>query len=95
MDQESAHKRLAFDNLLSSLASNSTTGLFVGFSAGLLLCGRHKFSKYAAIGAGIGAGIAYREGAAEFNRIAHREQRVHNWVNNGQDDFNERKEKVL
>ena len=68
--------------------------MVLGLTFGLLICGKHKFSKFAALGGGIGGGYAYRECASEFNKIAHREQRVHAWVNEGKDDFQARMDQV-
>ena len=60
----------------------------------MLVCGKNKFSKFAALGAGIGGGIALRECASEFNKIAHREQRVQAWITEGKDDFQARFEQA-
>jgi hypothetical protein len=42
------------------MANNSCAGLAFGFTFGILVCGKNKFSKFAALGAGIGGGIAFR-----------------------------------
>jgi hypothetical protein len=44
-------------------------GLAYGVTLGFLLCGKGKFVKYGALGAGIGAGIAIDQSAHEFNKI--------------------------
>jgi hypothetical protein len=57
----------------------------------VLSCGNFKFTKYAALGAGIGAGIALNNCATAFNKIQGREHRVNAYiVNKDSDDFNER-----
>jgi hypothetical protein len=43
--------------------------LAVGFTFGVLVCGKSKFSKFGALGAGIGGGIALNECALDFNKI--------------------------
>ena len=50
---------------------------------------KHK-TRYAAIGGGIGAGMALNKCAQEFNRIQKREARVNNVLNGGNDDFEHR-----
>ena len=68
-EEENSQKRQAFDNFLSSFGSKTLQGLAYGVTLGFLLCGKGKFVKYGALGAGIGAGAAINECAHEFNKI--------------------------
>jgi hypothetical protein len=68
-EEENTQKRQAFDSFLSNFVSKTFQGLFYGVTLGILVCGKGKFVRYGALGAGIGAGIAIDECAHDFNKI--------------------------
>ena len=92
LNEQQRQKHQSFDNFLDQLAANSFKGLLFGFGFGLVICGRNKFTRYAALGAGIGGGIALNECAHNFNRIHAREQHVLSYITRGKDDLEERLE---
>lgn len=60
----------------------------------MLLCGKHKVSKFGALGAGIGGGMALNQCAIDFNKISAREQRVLQAMVGDKDDFGQRLDSV-
>ena len=52
---------------------NTVKGAALGFTVGLLVLGRYKFSRFSALGAGVGGGIALNNCGHEFNKIQARE----------------------
>ncbi len=80
-----------FESFISNIADNTLYGTLVGLSLGVVLLGKHKFTRYAALGAGFGGGIALNQCAREFNIIKNREQRVQEWlVQEDKDDYAQR-----
>ena len=74
-------KHEAFSQFLANLEVNTFQGLGYGLALGLLM--RRKFA-FSALGAGIGAGVAFNKCAEEFNKIHADEHRIAEYVHNNE-----------
>ncbi|TNV82017.1 hypothetical protein FGO68_gene13568 [Halteria grandinella] len=91
LQEAQKQKHDAFESFLSDLSEKTLKGTLAGFTFGVVACGKFKFTKFAALGAGIGTGIALNNCAVEFNKIQRREHKVNAYiVNKDSDDFERR-----